>query len=116
MTANKLVIFLILLFLNVISAYSQITDEYGSSFNNGILSGLAANDGGYASVGHNFVLNQGLQGTIEAWVYMTQYNPSLAAIYEKGSTFRFGVTNTSNQNKPFLLINTVSFLPIVFSK
>lgn len=113
MTANKLVIFLILLFLNVISGYSQIMDEYGSSFNNGILSGLAANDGGYASVGHNFVLNQGLQGTIEAWVYMTQYNPSLAAIYEKGSTFRFGVTNTSNQNKPFLLINTVSFLPIV---
>lgn len=105
------ILFIQLLFLT--TAFSQETDEYGSFYNNGVLSGLAANNGGYAAAGHNFLLNQGLQGTIEAWVYMSQYNTSSSYIYEKGNTFRFGVSNAANQNKPFLDISTGTFLPNV---
>jgi subtilisin-like proprotein convertase family protein len=90
---------------------SQPTDEYGSFYNNGILKNLGAS-GGYAATGHNFVLNQGLQGTVEAWVYLTQYNENYSYIYEKGSTFAFGVSNSGNQYRPFLNVNTSSFLPV----
>src|SRR5688572_19680879 len=111
MTTIKILALTIIQILSVSILYSQPTDEYGSYYNNGILKNLGAS-GGYAATGHDFVLNQNLQGTVEAWVYLNQYNENYSIIYEKGTTFTFGVANLGNQYRPFLNLNTSSYLPV----
>ena len=105
---NKFNFLLVILFIPLFT-YSQI-DEYGTYYNNGVLSGLGAINGGYASVPGNTLLNQLNAGTIEAWVYLTQYNSSGSYIYEKGNSIRFGVNNGPAVFRPFMDINGSSFV------
>ncbi|NOS85273.1 MAG: LamG domain-containing protein, partial [Ignavibacteria bacterium] len=102
----------LLYFFLVCVSYSQTgeTDVYGSNQLNGVLAGLSS-PGRYAAVPPNFILNLGLQGTVEAWVYLTSYNEASTCIYEKGSSFRLGIHNSSNANKPYIFMNTSVFIP-----
>jgi hypothetical protein len=109
---QKIIVGIFLYFAGVCVLYSQTgdTDVYGSYQLNGVLTGLSS-PGRYAAVPHNFVLNQGLQGTVEAWVYLTAYNENNTCIYQKGSSFMFGISDAVLMHRPILQINGVTFLP-----
>lgn len=104
---NKSKILLVIFFIQVFT-YSQ-TDEYGTYYNNGVLSGLGASNGGYASVPGNTLLNLQNAGTIETWVYLNQHNTSSSFIYEKGNSIRFGINGGPSVFRPFMDINGSSF-------
>jgi len=89
--------------------YSQVTDEYGFSSANGVLSNLGP--GKYAATEHNFVLNQSLQGTVEAWIYLNSWNSNNSTIFQKGSSFLFAVGGDFVFNRPVLIINNVVLFP-----
>ncbi|NOS86261.1 MAG: T9SS type A sorting domain-containing protein [Ignavibacteria bacterium] len=107
-TFLNVICFFLLQLIIVSQSNSQSTDEYGSTSVNRVLANLGP--GKYAAAEHNFVLNQNLQGTIEAWVYLTSYNINNSCIFEKGSSFLFGVGTAFVFNRPILRIgNTVLF-------
>lgn len=104
--------FLLMVSLGLLqNTFSQQTDEYGSGFENRVLGNLSA-AGRYGLVPHDFTLNQNLQGTVEAWVYLTAYNDNSSYIYQKGSSFIFAVGSSVISNRPFLALSSYPYYPL----
>ncbi|NOS84723.1 MAG: T9SS type A sorting domain-containing protein [Ignavibacteria bacterium] len=99
-------VFFLLCYVADLKAQPAETDSYGSLSNNGVLGNLSG-EGRYVAVPHSNNLHPGLNGTVEAWVYLNSYNPNGSYILQKGLGFGLAI-NVINQLT--LRVNNTTFL------
>jgi subtilisin-like proprotein convertase family protein len=85
--------------INRVENHHPVTDEYGETSGNGVLTGLGA-AGNYVNVAHNTAFNQDVDGSVECWVNLSAYNASSTVLISKSATsstsFMLGVGSATN--------------------